>query len=84
MKVVRRVSRRSFLFTVAGASALGVAGCATQRPPQDAQWDPLDNGAPRDRGRVRPGQEAPPTRCSDGDTGPQSDPRNNGRRCTPR
>ncbi len=84
MKPVRSVSRRSFLVSVAGASVLGAAGCATQRAPQDAQYDPLDNASPRERGRVRPGSEAPPTRCSDGDTGPQADPRNNGRRCTPR
>jgi hypothetical protein len=84
MKPVRSVSRRSFLISVAGASVLGAAGCATPRAPQDAQYDPLDNASPRERGRVRPGSEAPPTRCSDGDTGPQADPRNNGRRCTPR
>ncbi len=83
MKSVRSVSRRSFLITVAGASTF-VAACASQRATQDAQWDPLDNAGPRDRGRVRPGSEARPTNCSDGDTGPQADPHNRGRRCTPR
>jgi len=84
MKPVRSLSRRSFLIAVGGVSVLGAAGCATQRPVQDAQWDPLDNAAPRDRGRVRTGQEARRSRCADGDTGPQSDPRDNGRRCQPR
>jgi len=84
MKPLRSVSRRSFLVSVAGASALGVSGCATPRAAPEAQWDPLENAPPRDRGRVRSGSEAPPSRCADGDTGPQSDPRNNGRRCQPR
>jgi hypothetical protein len=84
MKTVRIVSRRSFLVSVAGASTLGLAACASPRAEQDAQWDPLDSASPRDRGRVRRGSEAPPSRCSDGDTGPQSDPRNRGRRCQPR
>ncbi|HTU10682.1 MAG TPA: hypothetical protein VMG08_07255 [Allosphingosinicella sp.] len=84
MKPVRDVSRRSFLASVAGASMLGVAGCAAPRAEQDAQWDPLDNASPRDRGRVRPGSEARPARCSDGDSGPQADPHERGRRCRPR
>lgn len=84
MKPVRNVSRRSFLISVAGASVLSAASCATPRAPQDEQYDPLDNASPRDRGRVRPGNEAPPTRCSDGDSGPQADPHNRGRRCQPR
>ena len=83
MKASRGVSRRSFLFSVAGTS-LGVAACASPRGAQDAQWDPLDNAAPRDRGRVRPGSEARPSNCSDGDSGPQADPNNRGRRCQPR
>ena len=83
MKPVRNLSRRSFLVSVAGASVLGTAACAT-RVTEDQQWDPLDNASPRDRGRVRPGHEAPPTNCSDGDSGPQADPHNRGRRCTPR
>ena len=84
MKPVRNVSRRSFLISVAGASVLGAAGCAAPRATQDEEWDPLDNASQRDRGRVRPGSEAPPTRCSDGDSGPQADPQNRGRRCRPR
>ena len=84
MKAVRSVSRRSFLISVAGASTLGLAACASQRATQDVQYDPLDNASPRDRGRVRPGSEAPPSRCSDGDAGPQADPHNRGRRCQPR
>ncbi|HYD13402.1 MAG TPA: hypothetical protein VEC11_11205 [Allosphingosinicella sp.] len=84
MKPVRNVSRRSFLISVAGASVLGAAGCASQRAAQDAQWDPLDNASPKDRGRVRPGSAAPPSHCSDGDSGPQADPRDRGRRCRPR
>ena len=84
MKPVRNISRRSFLISVAGVSALGAAGCASTRATQDAQYDPLENASPRDRGRVRPGSEAPPSRCSDGDSGPQADPHNRGRRCQPR
>ena len=84
MKAVRSIGRRSFLISVAGASTLGLAGCASPRAEQDAQWDPLDNAAPRDRGRVRPGNEARPSNCSDGDSGPQADPHNRGRRCQPR
>jgi hypothetical protein len=80
MKAVRNLSRRSFLISVAGASVLGTAAC-TAPAAQDQQWDPLDNAAPRDRGRVLPGSEAPPSHCSDGDTGPQADPHNRGRRC---
>jgi hypothetical protein len=83
MKPVRDVSRRSFLISVAGVSVLGAAAC-TAPAAQDQQWDPLDNAAPRDRGRVRPGREARPSNCSDGDSGPQADPHNRGRRCTPR
>ena len=83
MKAVRSVSRRSFLISVAGASTLGMAACATPRT-EDQQWDPLDNASPRDRGRVRPGSEARPSNCSDGDSGPQGDPHNRGRRCQPR
>ena len=84
MKPIRNVSRRSFLISVAGASVLGTAGCAAPRAAQDEQYDPLDNATPRDRGRVRPGGEAPASRCSDGDAGPQADPNNRGRRCQPR
>jgi hypothetical protein len=84
MKAVRGVSRRSFLLSVAGISVAGAAGCTTQNAPQDAQWDPLDSAAPKDRGRVRTGREARPSNCSDGDTGPQADPHNRGRRCQPR
>ena len=83
MQAIRSLSRRSFLISVAGASVAGAAACTT-RAAQDQQWDPLDNAAPRDRGRVRPGREARPTNCSDGDSGPQADPHNRGRRCSPR
>ena len=83
MKAVRGLSRRSFLISVAGASTLGMAACAT-RATEDSQWDPLDNAAPKDRGRVRPGNTARPSNCSDGDSGPQADPHNRGRRCQPR
>jgi len=83
MKAVRGLSRRYLLISVAGASTLGIAACTTRQTTEDSQWDPLDNAAPRDRGRVRPGSEARP-HCSDGDAGPQADPHNRGRRCTPR
>ena len=83
MKAVRNLSRRSFLIAVAGASVAGPSACAT-RVTEDQQWDPLDNAAPKDRGRVRPGSAGRRTNCSDGDSGPQADPHNRGRRCTPR
>jgi hypothetical protein len=83
MKAVRKLSRRSFLIAVGGASTFAVAACAS-RATQDTQWDPLDNAAPKDRGRVRPGSEARASHCSDGDAGPQADPHNRGRRCRPR
>jgi len=83
MKPIRDASRRSFLIAVAGAAVAGASACAT-RVTEDQQWDPLDNASPRDRGRVRPGHEARPTNCSDGDSGPQADPHNRGRRCAPR
>jgi hypothetical protein len=84
MKAVHRLGRRSFLVSVVGASALGLTGCAAPRATEDAQWDPLDNSGPRERGSVRTGREARRSNCADGDTGPQSDPRDNGRRCQPR
>jgi hypothetical protein len=80
----RKLSRRSFLSSVAGMSALGAVAACTTSAGQDAQWDPLDNASPKDRGRVRPGSEARATHCSDGDSGPQADPHNRGRRCSPR
>ena len=80
MKAVRSVSRRSFLVSVAGVPVLAAAACTTPAT-EDQQWDPLDNASPRERGRVRPGSEARPTNCSDGDSGPQADPHNRGRRC---
>lgn len=84
MKAVRSVSRRSFLISVAGATVAGASACTTRTATEDQQWDPLDNAAPKDRGRVRPGREARPSNCSDGDSGPQADPHNRGRRCPPR
>ena len=84
MKPRRALNRRSFLASVAGASALGLAACTTGSRTEETEWDPLENGAPRDRGRVQPGSEAPPTRCSDGDSGPNADRHNRGRRCRPR
>jgi hypothetical protein len=85
MKPVRNVSRRSFLIAVAGASVAGASACAT-RVTEDQQWDPLDNAAPRDRGRVRPGSDARrgASNCSDGDAGPHADPDNRGRHCVRR
>lgn len=83
MKAVRSLSRRSFLISVAGASVAGAAAC-TAPAAQDQQWDPLDNAAPKDRGRVRPGREGRPTRCSDGDTGPRADQHDHGRHCAQR
>jgi hypothetical protein len=80
MKAVRNPGRRSFLIAVAGASVAGASACAS-RATEDQQWDPLDNASPKDRGSVRPGSEARPSNCSDGDSGPQADPQNRGRRC---
>jgi hypothetical protein len=78
MKPIRKISRRSFLGRVGGASALALAGCATPRQETTA-YDPLEDAAPRERGRVTPGGQA--RGCSDGDSGRSADPTGRGRRC---
>jgi hypothetical protein len=80
MKPVRRISRRSFLGRVGGLSALTLAGCAAPRG-ETRPYDPLEDAAPRERGRVEPGREAQRRSCSDGDSGSRSDPPGAGRRC---
>jgi hypothetical protein len=79
MKPIRKISRRSFLARVGGVSALALTGCATPRG-ETEPYDPLENAAPRERGRVLPGGEA--RTCTDGDSGSRSDPPGRGRRCT--
>ena len=56
MKPIRKISRRSFLGRVGGVSALALTGCATPRG-ETEPYDPLENAAPRERGRVLPGGE---------------------------
>lgn len=81
MKPIRKISRRSFLSRVGGFSALALTGCATPRGETEA-YDPLEDAAPRERGRVEPGREERPRGCTDGDSGRSSDPPGRGRRCT--
>jgi hypothetical protein len=81
MKPIRKISRRSFLGRVGGFSALALTGCATP-PRETAPYDPLEDAAPRERGRVEPGREA--RGCSDGDSGRSADPTGRGRRCRAR
>ncbi len=80
MKPIRTISRRSFLGRVGGLSALTLAGCAAPRGETRA-YDPLEDAAPRERGRVLPGGEERSRGCSDGDSGSRSDPAGRGRRC---
>jgi hypothetical protein len=81
MKPIRRISRRSFLGRVGGLSALALTGCAAVRE-ETTPYDPLENAAPRERGRVQPGGGERPRGCTDGDSGSRSDPPGRGRRCT--
>lgn len=80
MKAIRKISRRSFLSRVGGFSALALTGCATPR--ETTPYDPLEDAAPRERGRVEPGREERQRGCTDGDSGSRSDPPGRGRRCT--
>lgn len=81
MKPIRRLNRRSFLGRVGGFSALALTGCATPRE-ETEPYDPLENAAPRERGRVQPGGEERPQGCTDGDSGSRYDPPGGGRTCT--
>jgi hypothetical protein len=80
MKAIRKISRRSFLSRVGGFSALALTGCAAPRE-ETTPYDPLEDAAPRERGRVEPGGEERPRGCTDGDSGSRSDPPGSGRRC---
>ncbi|HYI46971.1 MAG TPA: hypothetical protein VEX35_00750 [Allosphingosinicella sp.] len=80
MKPIRKISRRSFLNRVGGLAALALGGCASPRGETRA-YDPLEDAAPRERGRVEPGREERRRSCSDGDSGRSSDPIGRGRRC---
>jgi hypothetical protein len=75
MKPVRRISRRSFLGAVGGASGLALAGCVT-RPIEEDPYDPPP--VPRNVPDGDYGREPP---CADGDSGRHSDPPGHGRRC---
>jgi hypothetical protein len=81
VKPIRRLNRRSFIASVGGLSALALTGCVTPRT-ETEPYDPLEDAAPRDRGRVRPGGDERSAGCTDGDSGSRSDPPGRGRRCT--
>ncbi len=90
MKPLPKVSRRSFLATVAGAP-LGVAfvGASVgdaQAQPSCTDRDPAPpRGDPGGRGRNcqnQPAPTPPSTGCSDSDSGSGADPGGRGRRCS--
>ena len=80
MKPIRTLNRRSFLGRVAGLSALTLAGCATPRE-ETTPYDPLEDAAPRERGRVERGGEERREGCTDGDSGRYHDRPGQGRTC---
>lgn len=74
MNPSRKISRRSFLGRVGGASAFALAGCTfggviDERPPR----------APRPEPPAGAGQ---PAGCTDGDSGRHVDPPGHGRGCS--
>jgi len=74
MRPVRKLSRRSFLGRVGGASFLALGGCTTVMGPIDE--DPA--GPPR----VEPGGgRGEGEGCTDGDSGRHVDPPGRGRHC---
>ena len=72
MKPVRRISRRSFLGRVGGASIIALAGCTTA--PDDDLYDP-GREAPDGRGAL--GRRE----CTDADSGRHVDRPGQGRDC---
>lgn len=88
MKQRPKLSRRSFLATVAGAAtgavltATGDAHAAFQNGCTDRD-PPPPSGDPGGRGRNCTNQPPPPpsTGCSDSDSGPGADPGGSGRNC---
>jgi hypothetical protein len=80
MKPMRKLSRRSFLATVSGGAAFALAGCATPRE-ETTPYDPLEDAAPRERGRLEPGGEERARGCTDGDSGRYHDRPGHGRTC---
>lgn len=88
MKPLPKLSRRSFLATVAGApigvALIGVRDAGAQQSCTDSDPSP-PRGDPGGRGRnCRNAPPPPPTTgCSDSDTGSGADPGGRGRRCSP-
>jgi hypothetical protein len=93
MKQLRKISRRSFLGSVAGGAMVGVASFADIKEAQAAGQSCTDSdpspprGDPGGRGRrcrstptPTPSPTQPSSRCSDSDP---TDPVGRGRRCTP-
>lgn len=75
MKATRRLSRRSFLSRVGGASFLALGACSTPRT-ETSTYDPLEDGAPSERASL------PTAGCTDGDSAPgQVDRPGHGRAC---
>jgi hypothetical protein len=75
MKPDRRISRRSFLGAVSGASGLMLAGCVTAPIEEDPYDPPSEPRNVPDGGYGR----APP--CADGDSGRHADQPGHGRHC---
>jgi hypothetical protein len=71
MRPARKISRRSFLARIGGASVLALGGCTMTGPIDE---DP--HGPPRRRPPRRPRES-----CTDGDSGRHVDPPGRGRHC---
>lgn len=89
MKPLPKLSRRSFLATVAGApigiAFVGASVSDAQAQPSCTDSDPSPpRGDPGGRGRNCQNQPPPPppTGCSDSDSGSGADPGGRGRRCS--
>ena len=80
MKPTRKLSRRSFLTTVAGSvAAVGALGLVAPSPAEAFQCSDADagpNSDPPGGGRSCGGRRSG---CTDADTGPNSDPAGDGR-----
>ena len=74
MRPIRKLSRRSFLGRVGGASLLALGGCTTV-------VGPIDEEPPRPPRSQPRGGRRESTSCTDGDSGRHVDPPGNGRHC---
>lgn len=84
MKPGGKLTRRSFLGRVAGASFVGAAGLVTGAQPAEALQRCSDNDTGRNADPINRGRRCGsnrPRSCTDGDTGRYGDPIGRGRRC---